>query len=229
MVARKALAVVLISLLAVPAAWAGPRVVGSVTTSQAATIRGMALSPGTTVYAGDRVVVGREGAALVALGRGSKVLVGEQSRLLLAERDSRIEAELESGRASLRLAGGHLTGVIGDAQVRAAGDAAVANLGFASDTMAVIFAERGELLVTAEAMGEMVRLREGEALELTLAEPAQMQGDVEPDAQRRRRRVLIWGLVFGGAAGAAALAIALNRDKLSDKKKRDAVSPFQFP
>jgi hypothetical protein len=188
----------------------------------------MALSPGTTVYAGDRVDVGREGAALVALGRGSQVLVGEQSRLLLVERDSRIAAELESGRASLRLAGGHLAGVIGDAQVRAAGDAAVANLGFASDTKAIIFAERGELLVTAEAIGEMVRLREGEALELTLAEPAQMQGDVEPDAQRRRR-VLVWGLVFGGAAGAAALAIALNRDKLSDKQKRDAVSPFQFP
>lgn len=228
MVARKALAVVLISLLAVPAAWAGPRAAGSVTSSQAATIRGMALAPGTTVFAGDRVDVGREGAVLMALGRGSQVLIGEQSRLLLSARDSRIEAELEAGRASLRLADGHLAGVIGDAQVRAAGDAAVANIGFASESKAVIFAERGELLVSAAAMGEMIRLREGEALEMTLGEPAQMQGNVEPDAQRRRR-VLVWGLVFGGAAGAAALAIALNRDKLSDRDKGGAVSPFQFP
>lgn len=44
-----------------------------------------------------------------------------------------------------------------------------------------------------------------------------------------RRSALIWGLVFAGAAGGAALAVALNRDRLRNQTKLGAVGPGNFP
>jgi hypothetical protein len=230
MLAKQVLTVVLLPLLAFPA-WASPKVVGTVSTSETATVRGTALAPGTTLYAGDRVDVGAKGTALISLRQGARLLIGDNSRVRLVGAGEAVEAEVETGRAALRLAGtANVAGVLGDAIVRPATDAAIANIGLTSATQGFIFAEQGELLVTSEGIGETVRLREGEGLEITLAEaaPATVATEDE-DARRRRRRALVWGLFLAGGVTAAALAITLNRDKLSDKEKSDAVSPFRFP
>jgi len=81
-------------------AYAGSAVVGSVAGSVNATMGGQELMPNTTVFSGDSLEV-KDGVAVVAVGRGSRLVFGRESAVsFLREADS-ITAVLNSGNVSL--------------------------------------------------------------------------------------------------------------------------------
>jgi hypothetical protein len=65
-------------MLAVGPMYAGSAIIGSVAGSKNATIDGQALVPNTTVFSGDSLRV-KDGAAVVAVGRGSRLVFGEET------------------------------------------------------------------------------------------------------------------------------------------------------
>ena len=78
MFARQVLALLLVLLLAFPA-WGDPNIVGSVASSQSATVRGTNLTPGSTIFSGDTIEVGAHGSAWITLPGGAQVQVAENS------------------------------------------------------------------------------------------------------------------------------------------------------
>jgi len=75
---QTALTIVAMMMLAVGTAFGGSAIIGSVAGSKNATIDGQALAPNTTVFSGDSLRV-KEGAAVVAVGRGSRLVFGEET------------------------------------------------------------------------------------------------------------------------------------------------------
>jgi len=75
---QTALTIVAMMMLAVGSAFGGSAIIGSVAGSKNATIDGQALEPNTTVFSGDSLRV-KEGAAVVAVGRGSRLVFGEET------------------------------------------------------------------------------------------------------------------------------------------------------
>jgi hypothetical protein len=75
---QRALIIVAAMMLAVGPMYAGSAIIGSVAGSKNATIDGQALVPNTTVFSGDSLRV-KDGAAVVAVGRGSRLVFGEET------------------------------------------------------------------------------------------------------------------------------------------------------
>lgn len=72
------LTIVAAMVMTVGPMYAGSAIIGSVAGSKNATIDGQALAPNTTVFSGDSLRV-KEGAAVVAVGRGSRLVFGEET------------------------------------------------------------------------------------------------------------------------------------------------------
>jgi hypothetical protein len=75
---KKMLGLAVAMLMMAGTALAGSAIIGSVAGSKNATIDGQALAPNTTVFSGDSLRV-KEGAAVVAVGRGSRLVFGEET------------------------------------------------------------------------------------------------------------------------------------------------------
>lgn len=75
---QTALVIMAMMMLAGSSASAGSAIIGSVAGSKNATIDGQALVANTTVFSGDSLRV-KEGAAVVAVGRGSRLVFGEDT------------------------------------------------------------------------------------------------------------------------------------------------------
>ncbi|MBI4166747.1 MAG: hypothetical protein HY508_13550 [Acidobacteria bacterium] len=75
---KRALIILAAVMLAVGPMYAGSAIIGSVAGSKNATIDGQALVPNTTVFSGDSLRV-KDGAAVVAVGRGSRLVFGEET------------------------------------------------------------------------------------------------------------------------------------------------------
>ena len=73
-----ALTIMAMAMLAVGPAYAGSAIIGSVAGSKNATIDGQALAPSTTLFSGDSLQV-KDGVAVVAVGRGSRLVFGEDT------------------------------------------------------------------------------------------------------------------------------------------------------
>ena len=97
---RIALATVLGVALAVVPAFAGSAVVGSVAGSMNATIGGQALLPNTTIFSGDSLQV-KDGAAVVAVGRGSRLVFGRETVASFLREAGEVTVLLGQGNVSL--------------------------------------------------------------------------------------------------------------------------------
>lgn len=75
---QRALIILAAVMLAVGPVYGGSAIIGSVAGSKNATIDGQALVPNTTVFSGDSLRV-KDGAAVVAVGRGSRLVFGEET------------------------------------------------------------------------------------------------------------------------------------------------------
>jgi len=96
MFSRKFLAGLLVLLLAFPA-WANPTVVGSVVRSQAASVQGVRLATGLTLYSGDTIHVDAGGAARIALPDGALIQLTENSLVQLARNDATTQLIVDRG------------------------------------------------------------------------------------------------------------------------------------
>jgi hypothetical protein len=238
MIARQLLASVLAALLAAPAWAATNPVVGTAGPSQAASVRGASLLPGTTLFSGDTVNVGARGGAALTFGLGSMVRLSEETTLRLHKDDNRVAFELVRGRVAFRSSEqlpveAHLA----DANIRSAnGLAAQGVLAFRTPKLVVVSAEKGSLLISTAHDARSVSLREGESVEMRLE--AQDQGQDQRNDSRAAGAsapslthgqwltVAILSSIILLGLGIAAATGELN---LSDSQKQILVSPFQFP
>ena len=234
MIARQLFASVLVGLLASPAWCATNPVVGTAGPSQAATVRGAGLLPGTTLFSGDTVDVGARGDAALSFGRGSMARLGQETTLRLEKGDSRVAFELLRGRVAFRSSVElPVEARLADASILPAnGLAAVGVMAFRSPKVVVITAEKGALLVRTAHDARSVSLREGESLEMRL-EAQQDQDKRDSRAAGATAPGLSHGhwLMIAIVTGAAAIVagIAVGELTLSDSQKSNLVSPFQFP
>lgn len=240
MMARRGLAALLIALLAVPAvaspantSRAGASPIGTISQSDFAIIGGAGALAGTTVFSGDVLEVGPRGSAGILLHGGMQVRVSSESRVRLKELAGvakGVELEIFSGAARFRVS--EASGVVArlaDATVRArGGKPAVGVVSVLSKKSALIAAEKGELLVSTAHDAKSVTLREGEAVEVTLAE-ALPQGGATGARGLTGRQVAILGGVIAAVLTAIVLMRAFDNRNLTNQQKQDAVSPFKFP
>ena len=94
------LGMMLVVALAVVPAFGGSAVVGSVAGSLNATLGGQALIPNTTIFSGDSLQV-KEGAAVVAVGRGSRLVFGRETVASFLREASEVTVLLGQGKVSL--------------------------------------------------------------------------------------------------------------------------------
>ncbi|MBI1750820.1 MAG: hypothetical protein HY234_05815 [Acidobacteria bacterium] len=247
MMARRGLAALLIALLAVPAGASpstGSRAVatpiGTISQSDSVIVGGTGALAGTTVFSGDMIEVGPRGSAWILLNGGMQVRVSSESRVRLrglAGGTNRVELEMFSGAARFRTSEtAPVMARLADATVRARGaKPAVGVVSVLSRKSAIIGAEMGELLVTTAHDGKSVTLREGEAVEVTLAEappagkPQPKGGGASGATGLTGVQVAILGGVIAAVAAAIAVKLAMDNKNLTDQQKKDAVSPFKFP
>jgi hypothetical protein len=221
MVRRQLLAAALVPLLAVPAGTKS-NIVGTTVSGQAATVRGSALAPGTTVFHGDAIDVARKGAARINLAGGAVLQIGAESQVRLLSEKNQTVFEVTRGRASFRMAQGQAQGRLADATVRAAGaQPSIGTIAILDAHKAIIGSEKGELVVTVASGG--VTLREGEGVEVTLAAPAAE----EAGGGLSGVQVAVIGGVIAGLAIGIGVWASSRSDDLSEEARRNAVSPFR--
>ena len=97
---QRALIIVAAMMLAVGSALGGSAIIGSVAGSKNATIDGQALVANTTVFSGDSLRV-KDGAAVVAVGRGSRLVFGEETVASFLREASEVTVLLGQGKVSL--------------------------------------------------------------------------------------------------------------------------------
>ena len=98
--ARLTLLVLLGVMVASVSAFAGSAVIGSVAGSMNATIGGQALMPNTTVFSGDSLQV-KDGAAVVAVGQGSRLVFGRETVASFLRDESEVTVLLGQGNVSM--------------------------------------------------------------------------------------------------------------------------------
>jgi len=81
-------------------AYAGSAVVGSVAGSVNATVGGQEVVPNATIFSGDSLQV-RDGVAVIALGRGSRMVFGRNSTVSFSRETDSVTAVLGQGNVSL--------------------------------------------------------------------------------------------------------------------------------
>src|SRR5207244_1951657 len=98
--ARASLLLLIFGLLAAGSAFAGSLIVGSVVGATNASLGGQALVAGNTVFNGDDLEV-RDGAAVVTMGRGSRMVFGKDSVASFGRNASEVTALLSKGSVSV--------------------------------------------------------------------------------------------------------------------------------
>ena len=244
MIVRRGLAVLLIAILAVPAAASptknSPAVsspIGTFSYSDSANVGGAGALAGTTVFSGDLIEVGPRGSAGILLNGGMQVRVSSASRLRLKEltgAKNEVEMEMFTGAAQFRSSEtAQVVGRLADATVRAKGaKPAVGIISVLNRQRAIIGAEKGELLLSTAHDGRSVTLREGESVEVLLADPpapGKPQAGAAGASVMSGKVVAIIGIVAAGIAVGIDVKLAMDNKGLSDVEKQNLISPFKFP
>ena len=245
MMARRGLAALLIALLAIPAAASpstgSPAVaipIGTISQSDSAVIGSADAPAGTTVFSGDLIEVRSRGSAWVLLNGGMQVRVSSEGRIRLTELAggaNRVEMEILNGAARFRTGeAAPVVARLADATVRAKGTKPAAGLiSVLSSRSAIIAAENGELLVSTAHDGRSLTLREGEAVEVTLADapapPKPQGGGALGTTKLTGAQIAILGGVVAAVLTAIAIKLAMDNKDLTLAQKQNAVSPFKFP
>ena len=228
MFSRRLLAGLLVLLLVFPA-WANPTVVGSVVRSQAASVQGVRLATGSTLYSGDTIHVDAGGAARIALPDGALIQLTENSLVQLAKYEATTQLLVDRGSLAFRSTEkSPVEALLGDATIRSADDnLAVGIIQMRGPDAAVIMAVKGRLSVRLAHDGSSTTIREGEGMEVRLvADTAEAQSGPAPAGRSRRRRVILLAVILAGVATAIPLVLANQEPELNNC---NAVSPFRCP
>jgi len=183
MFGKQAVAALLVLLLAFPV-WATlpeNNIIGNVTRSEFAMVRGTELATGSTILSGDTVHVNPAGVALISIAGGSQIQISESSQVLFIKDNQQVEFGLESGSLMFRsVEGSPIVAHLADATIQAVGGSAVGLLDFRSATSALIAASKGALEVRTAHDNYAVTLHEGESVSVAVVP--------DPEPQNRRTR-----------------------------------------
>ena len=235
MLRRQLLACLLAALLALPVGampGSSAAIVGIATNSHHATLQRLDLRAGATVFSGDVLAVGPVGSAVVSLQANSLLRFGADSsaRLLKAETRSRIAVELRNGLVVYRSSSAAPVEVrVADAVIRGADGASVtAAVAFLTPERVAIGTEKGSLTVSTARNGRSVTVREGENVELALADPSPApQAPAGKGSSLSAGKLAIIGIVT--AVAITAIGLAIRNNGLTRQQQQDLVSPFRLP
>ncbi len=234
MFSRQLLAFLLVLMLAFPA-WTSPNIVGNVSSSESATVRGTNLTPGSTILSGDAIDVGARGSAQILLVGGAQLRMLEDSQVRVTRTTDVIQVSVQRGVASFRTAeNSSVEALLADATIRSADRLpAVGIISVRSPQSAMIAAEKGTLLITTTHDSKSVTLHEGDAAEVTLvperAKDKDKGGGAVPAGATSAARVVLIAIIVGGAITAAALLLGRGETQLTTLQKCNSVSPFRCP
>jgi len=208
---RTVLVLFMLGALASIPALGDSNVVGAVVAAKNASVGGVALMPGHTIFSGDDLRV-EYGMTLVTMGKGSRMVFGRDTVASFERNSSEVTALLERGSVSvyhpmddlmpLRLEVGNLS-IVPAEGFGTLGEVAVAGEGV------VIKTAQGLLRVEADGTGQAFQVAKGETVKFvpnlnkTAAAP-QQQGGAQP--HRRRKRGGVFWIPVGAAAAVAVVA-----------------------
>ena len=212
---RTLLVLFILGVLASIPAFGGSSVVGAVVAAKNASVRGVALMPGHTLFSGDDLRV-EHGMTLVTMGKGSRMVFGRDTVASFERESSEVTALLDRGTVSvyhpmddlvpLRLEVGNLLiepaegfGTLGEVAV--------------TDEGVVIKTTQGLLQVEPEGTGQAFQVPKGETVKFVpnlnkVAAASQQQGGAQP--HRRRKGGFFWLPAGAAAAGGILAALAVS-------------------
>ena len=229
---RKGLAGFLMVLLASPL-WGGAEPLGNITASNGAAVRGTKLTAGSSVFSGDAISVGENGAARIALASGAQAEVLSNSVIRLTKAGEKIQMAVDRGQASFHTSGSNvMEGLLEDASVRPvdAGETS-AVIQVLSATHAVIAAEKGTLLVATASDGKTYTVREGDAVDLSVAPAGQQSGGpahagkAAPPFSSPKNKVIWIVAAVGGVTAITAYLLVRREGRLSSTTIQNEISP----
>ncbi len=213
--------------------YAGSAVVGSVAGSLNASMGGQALLPNTTLFSGDSLQV-RDGAAVVAIGKGSRVVFGRETVASFLRESDQVTVVLGQGNVLLYHPEGAeaLRVKIGELSIEPAkGFKTLGEIAMVSGVV-VVTAKEGSLQVDGE--GRAVEVKKGQTITIDTkaARTPQPQGGAPAagaasSGMTTGEVVGIAGLAASGAAAAFAI-LAYNEAQNAVNEARaacKAISP----
>jgi len=232
MAPRNILAGILV-LFVVSPVWGGGEPLGNVISSSNSMVRELALTPGSTVFTGDVISVSMPGETRIALKSGAQAQVLGNSSVRLTKDGGKIQMVVDRGLASFHTFGGiGMSALVADATVRPArGAETSAIIQSLSPTHAVIVAEKGTLLVTTAHDGKVYTVTEGEAADLSVADPQQggapvPAGKSAPAVSVSKKAVIWTVIIVGAAAGVTSYLLWRKETKVSPTTLANEISPF---
>ena len=208
--ARLTLLVLLGVMVASVSAFAGSAVIGSVAGSMNATIGGQALMPNTTVFSGDSLQV-KDGAAVVAVGQGSRLVFGRETVASFLRDESEVTVLLGQGnvsmyhssdRVGLRVKVGEIS-VLPAAGYKTLGEVAMVN------GAVVVTAKEG--LLRVEGSGPAVEVAKGKTITVRPQAARAPQGAGSGSAGLSGSTAIQVGAVAAGATSVVLGATAVIR------------------
>jgi hypothetical protein len=230
---KQALAIALSLLMAALPLWSSPDILGTVTNSQATSVRGANAVPGGSIFDGDTIVVGDTGAAWLSLLGGAQAQLGRNSRVRLTRTDSAVALEVSSGEVTFRSTpNAPLIGQVADGTFRPASKGpAVGLITMLEGNRALFLAREGDWTLTTAR--DSVTLHPGENMEArvvpeTALAPDSSQSNPPPSNKNNNRKRLGLILLGAGAIGTATgigLALGSGESTVTFQQKQNAISP----
>jgi trimeric autotransporter adhesin len=228
-VSRVLLAAVFFGMLTPPHAFGGSAAIGAIAGSRDATVGGEAVQPNTVVFSGDTLRVA-DGAAVVAMNTGSRVVLGQRTAASFLKGSDEVVVVLEQGNVSmyhpgsaepLRLRLGGLS--VGPAKgFNTLGDVAMLN------GMAVVTAKEGMLRL--ERNGSAIEVSKGRTISVPVKVTRAPQGAPSaaagPPPQRAggSSSLLPWIGVAAGATGAILGGVGISNGNNASNKANNALA-----
>ena len=209
---RVSLFLLVLGLLAAGSAFAGSLIVGSVAGATHASLGGQALVAGNTIFSGDDLEV-RDGAAVVTVGSGSRMVFGKDSVASFGRDASEVTAFLSKGSASvyhpaedqalLRLRIGNLSIVPGKG-FKTLGEVAM------TGDMLIVTTKEG--LLRAEGNGKTTEIPQGQSAKFIakVSRSPQQAGGAQTYGGGGSSAVM-WIAVAAGATAAVFAGLAMSR------------------
>ena len=216
---QRALVVVAAMMLAVGPMYAGSAIIGSVAGSKNATIDGQALVPNTTVFSGDSLRV-KDGAAVVALGRGSRLVFGEETVASFLREGTDVTVLLGQGNVLLYQgqAGINLAVKVGTLTVAPTGGYKTLGEIAMINGAVVVTAREGKLRV--EGNGPAVEVVKGKTI--TVKEARTAGRAPQGGAAAGAGTILQWGSLAGSGVSAVLSGVAENNARKAEQTSRAA-------
>jgi len=216
---QRALIILAAVMLAVGPVYAGSAIIGSVAGSKNATIDGQALVPNTTVFSGDSLRV-KEGAAVVAVGRGSRLVFGEDTVASFLREGTDVTVLLGQGNVLLYQgqAGVNLAVKIGTVTVSPTGGYKTLGEIAMVNGAVVVKAREGKLRV--EGNGPAVEVVKGKTLTVKEARTAGRA----PQGGAAASGATAWQVASVAAGGTAAVLGGVAMSNASDASDNAAAA-----